>query len=201
MDRLLSQRIKYVCYMFCLFRAKQRDFRCKKIMKAPQSIFIGDVREARVRPGRLLWNWLLLILGVLAAEWLFPGISVQGEGSLGQNGWGTLVLAALLLSILNLALKPLLVFFTLPFVVFTFGLGLWIINAVLLWLTGQLVPGFVIDGFSTALWASLVISVVSLIVNLLFRPKRQYTGESILIGIDKNTFVNRSQDSHYDQNS
>ncbi len=168
-------------------------------MKAPQSIFMGDVRSARRRPMRLLWNWLLLALGVLLSQHFFSGISVQGAGHLGENGWGTLVLTVLMISLLNLFLKPLLVLFTLPFVVLTWGLGLWVINAAVLYVASWVVPGFEIDTFFTALWAALVISAVSLVINLLFGPRRQASKPMVMIGIDRNTFMSRTRNSRYDQ--
>jgi len=79
----------------------------------------------------------------------------------------TLVSVVLILSLLNLVVKPLLVFFTLPFVVFTLGVGLWLINAGLLVLTSYIVPGFMVESFWAALWGSLVISSLSLLMHVL----------------------------------
>jgi len=78
----------------------------------------------------------------------------------------TLILVVFLLSLFNLILKPLLVLFTLPFIIFTLGFGLWIINALLLLLVSELVPGFYVDSFLSALWGSLVVSMTSLITNI-----------------------------------
>jgi putative membrane protein len=78
----------------------------------------------------------------------------------------TLILVVFLLSLFNLILKPVLVLFTLPFIIFTLGFGLWIINALLLLLVSELVPGFYVDSFLSALWGSLVISMTSLITNI-----------------------------------
>lgn len=78
----------------------------------------------------------------------------------------TLILVVFLLSLFNLILKPLLVLFTLPFIIFTLGFGLWIINALLLLLVSELVPGFYVNSFLSALWGSLVVSMTSLITNI-----------------------------------
>lgn len=78
----------------------------------------------------------------------------------------TLIIVVFLLSLFNLILKPLLVLFTLPFIIFTLGFGLWIINALLLLLVSELVPGFYVDSFLSALWGSLVVSMTSLITNI-----------------------------------
>lgn len=166
-------------------------------MNAPQSILEDRAQAARFRPVRLLWNWLLIGVGVFFASALVPGISFQAEGSLGQNGWLTLVLVVLWLSVLNLLIKPILVLFTLPFVILTFGLGIWVINAALLLLTHKIVPGFAVDGFGAALMGSLVISVVAMAANLLFRPQRSPKG-IVMVGIDKNAMVQRARRDHYD---
>ena len=78
----------------------------------------------------------------------------------------TLILVVFLLSLFNLILKPLLVLFTLPFIIFTLGFGLWIINALLLLFVSELVPGFYVNSFLSALWGSLVVSMTSLITNI-----------------------------------
>lgn len=112
---------------------------------------------------KLIQSWLLIALGVLIAASTSAGIR--------YDGLSTLIIVVLLLSMLNVFLKPLLVFFTLPFVIFSMGLGLWLINALLLLLVGQLVPGFEVASYLSAMWGSLVISLVSLITNLLLYGK------------------------------
>ena len=106
---------------------------------------------------------VILFLGTLGATWLVGPIQAESAG--------TLILVALLLALLNLILKPILVLFTLPFVLFTFGLGLILINAVLLFLAGQLVPGFSVPTFGSALLGALVVSLVNLALNLLLAPR------------------------------
>ncbi len=78
----------------------------------------------------------------------------------------TLILVVLLLSLFNLILKPVLILFALPFIIFTMGFGLWIINALLLLLVSELVSGFYVNSFPTALWGSFVVSMTSLISNI-----------------------------------
>ncbi len=110
-----------------------------------------------------LRNTAILFLGVLAAAFAVGPIEAESTG--------TLVLVALVLALLNMVVKPLLVFFTLPFMIFTFGLGILLINALLLYLAGQLVPGFVVPTFGAAFLGSLIIGLVSLVVNLLLPPR------------------------------
>jgi putative membrane protein len=110
-----------------------------------------------------LRDTIILFFGVLAATGLLTGI--EAESTL------TLILVALVLAALNVILKPLLVFFTLPFVIFTFGLGILLINALLLLLAGQLVPGFTVPTFGTAFLGSLIISFIAMAVNLFLTPR------------------------------
>ena len=90
----------------------------------------------------------------------------------------TLIIVVLLLSLLNLILKPLLVLFTLPFIIFTLGFGLWIINALLFLLVSELVPGFHVESFLSALWGSFVVSMTSLMTHLFLSANVQFKRSS-----------------------
>jgi putative membrane protein len=79
-----------------------------------------------------------------------------------------LLAAALLLGILNSVLKPVLMFVALPLLVFTLGLFMFVINALLLYFVGFLLkPYFSVDTFWSAFWGALIISVVSVVLNSL----------------------------------
>lgn len=110
---------------------------------------------------QLLVRWLVLALGVMLATKIVPGIACP-DGT-------TLVAVVLLLSFFNLILKPLLVLFTLPFIVLTMGLGVVVINALLFLLVGELVDGFHVNGFWSALGGSVVVSVTNLLVSAFVR--------------------------------
>ncbi len=95
----------------------------------------------------------------------------------------SLVLGVLFISLLNVFIKPALVFFGLPFIVMSLGLGLLLINALIFALAGSLVPGFHIADFWSAFWGAVVVSLMTLFVNaFLIRPKvnvrvtRMHTG-------------------------
>jgi len=96
-------------------------------------------------------------LGVLIASTVIPGIRYE-EGS-------DLLIVVLLLSFLNAFLRPLLVLFTLPFVVLTLGFGILFINALLFMLVAHLVDGFHVTGFLSAFFGALVVSLVSLFLS------------------------------------
>jgi len=101
----------------------------------------------------LLLRWLVLSVAIMAAAYLFPGIQV--------SGFGSALVAALILGILNAFFRPILIVLTLPINVLTLGLFTFVINAFLLMMTSGVTGGLVVDGFGSALLGSLIISVVS----------------------------------------
>ncbi len=109
---------------------------------------------------RFLEGWLINTLAVLVAALLVRGIHYEKPLDL--------VLASLLLGVLNAVLRPVLLLLALPLVVFTLGLFTLIINALLLFWVGNLLrPHFSVESFWDAFWGALIISVVSLVLNLL----------------------------------
>lgn len=100
----------------------------------------------------LLVRWLLMAVSLAVAAWIVPGIHVSGALAL--------VAAALVVGLLNALVKPVLVLLTLPLTILTLGLFLLVLNALLFWLAAALVPGFVVDGFLSALLGALVMAVV-----------------------------------------
>ncbi len=111
----------------------------------------------------LILRWLVLALGVALAARLVPGIHyTDGE---------TLFLVVVLLSFFNAVLRPLLVLFTLPFILLSLGLGLVVINAWLFLLVGKLVTGFTVDGFWSALGGAAIVGVTNFVLNrMIGRP-------------------------------
>jgi putative membrane protein len=110
---------------------------------------------------QLLVRWLVLALGVTLATRLIPGIHCD-DGT-------TLLVVVLLLSFLNAILKPLLVLFTLPFILLTMGLGMVVINALLFLFVGELVKGFHVDGFWVAVGGAVIVSLTNYLASALFK--------------------------------
>lgn len=82
------------------------------------------------------------------------------------EGFGTALLAALILAVLNVVVKPILIILTLPFTILTLGLFLFVINALTLMIAqGVMGDSFVIDGFGTALLAAVILSIINLLLN------------------------------------
>lgn len=112
----------------------------------------------------LLVRWFVLALGVVLSTKIVPGIDYD-TGT-------TLAVVVLLLSLFNAILKPLLLLFTLPFIVLSLGIGIWIINAILFYFVGHLVEGFYVAGFGSALLGALIVSITNLLMNRLVLPPR-----------------------------
>ena len=119
-------------------------------------------------------SWVLLALGVLLAANTADGIHYDNAESL--------IFAVILLSVCNVFLKPVLMLFSLPFIILTLGLGIWLINALLFLLVGGLVGGFHVESFAYALWGALVVSVTGGIANLLFGKKERRGGVHVRAG-------------------
>jgi putative membrane protein len=103
-------------------------------------------------------RWVITTLGVVVAAHVVPGIHYDDAVSV--------VVASLLLGLLN-ALRPLLFALTLPILLLSLGLFWFVMNGLLLWLVGYLVKGFHVDGFWPAFFGGLVISIVSMIFQLM----------------------------------
>ena len=97
-----------------------------------------------------------------AALWvatrIVPGVSYQGDGLL-------LIVVALVFGVLNVSVKPILFVLTLPFWLVTLGLFTFVLNAIMLWLTGRLSSalglGFHVNSFAAAFFGALVVTLVS----------------------------------------
>jgi putative membrane protein len=105
---------------------------------------------------------LIVAAAVVLASYVLPGVSVKR--------FTTALLVALVLSLLNFFVKPILVIFTLPITVITLGLFLFIINAVVILLAGKLVTGFRVDSIGWALLFSVLLSFFTYILEIIIEP-------------------------------
>jgi putative membrane protein len=110
---------------------------------------------------RFLGTWAINTLAVwVAVEVLHGHITVQNRSDL--------LIAALVLGLLNAFVRPILMFLALPLLIFTLGLFTLVINAVMLYFVGALMrPHFQVDSFGFAFLGALIISVVSILLNIL----------------------------------
>jgi putative membrane protein len=105
---------------------------------------------------------LVTAAAVVLASRLLPGIAVKE--------FTTALVVALVLSVLNFFVKPILVLLTLPITVITLGLFLFVINAVIIVLAGKLVNGFRVDSIGWALLFSLLLSFFTYILEVIIEP-------------------------------
>ncbi|MBX7109792.1 MAG: phage holin family protein [Chitinophagales bacterium] len=103
----------------------------------------------------LLVKILISGLAVLITSYLLPGVAVEGMTSA--------VIVAAVLALLNAVIKPIMIILTFPVTILTLGLFLLVINACVILLASELVPGFSVDGFWWALLFSIILSMVNAI--------------------------------------
>lgn len=108
----------------------------------------------------IIIKWLVMVLAIMISSYLIPGVAVAGF-------WTALWLA-LFLGIINFLVKPILILITLPINILTLGLFTFVINAILILLAASVIKGFAVNGFWTAMFFSIVLSIVSYILNSLF---------------------------------
>ena len=116
---------------------------------------------------KFLQSWLINTLAVLVAVYIVPGIRFKDDSL-----WTPFV-TSLVLGILNAFIRPILMFLTLPLLIFTLGLFTLVINALLLFFVSLLLGRyFVVDNFGAAFLGALVISIVSLVLNFITGTNR-----------------------------
>ncbi|QKY69915.1 phage holin family protein [Lentibacillus sp. CBA3610] len=112
----------------------------------------------------MLIRWLISVflnaVALIVVAELFNGFQLEG--------FGTALLASVILGLLNVIIKPILVVLTLPITLLTLGLFLFVINAITLMITQAIMDhSFVIEGFGTAIIAAVIISILNLLLNRL----------------------------------
>lgn len=121
---------------------------------------------------KLLLRWLINALALFAAAVVVKGIGVE-EGR--WAGWVVFAVVAVIFGLVNTLIRPLLKMMTCPLILLTLGLFTLVINALMLWLTGEISQflglGFYIDSFWSALLGGLVVSIVSVVLNLIVRDE------------------------------
>lgn len=106
---------------------------------------------------KLIVRWLLLAGALLLVASLYEGVRV--------SSYGSALVAALVLGLLNTLVRPVLVLLTLPVTVITLGLFLFVINATTFWLAAEVLEGLAVRSFGAALVGSLLYSVCGLVID------------------------------------
>jgi putative membrane protein len=108
----------------------------------------------------LLIRIIIIAVAAYLAAMLLPGVTISDAK--------TAVLVALVLALLNAFVKPILVALTLPITILTLGLFLLVINIIIIYLAAYIVPGFSVDGVLSALLFSLIVAVITYILDAIF---------------------------------
>ncbi|HEV8192591.1 MAG TPA: phage holin family protein [Ktedonobacterales bacterium] len=109
-------------------------------------------------------RWVLNALALMLIAFILPGMHVTFVAAL---------VAAIVIGAINAVLRPIIVLITLPVTLLTLGLFLLVINALLFWLASAIVPDFHVDGFLTALIASILYSILTGIITVTTRHRKE----------------------------
>lgn len=107
----------------------------------------------------MLKQLLINAVAFLVVGYLLPGVRI--------SSLETLLVVAVVYGVVNMLLKPLLILLTLPINILTLGLFTFVINAVILLIVAKIVPGFVVDGWWTAIVAAVLMAVVNMFLGRL----------------------------------
>ncbi|MGQ0829518.1 MAG: phage holin family protein [Bacteroidota bacterium] len=117
---------------------------------------------------KFILQLIISTLAVLISSYLLPGVKIE------NNSFLIALTVAAVLAFLNTVVKPIMILLTIPVTIFTFGLFLLVINAFMILLTAKIVDGFRVEGFWWALLFSLILSIIT---SVLEGIKRKDKGE------------------------
>ncbi len=107
----------------------------------------------------LIIRWIVAIIAVFVAAKLVPGIHFDNLTAL--------AIFAAVLGLVNAVIRPVLKLLALPLIIITFGLVSLVINALMFLLAAYIVPGFAVDGFISALFGSIIVSIVGALLSMI----------------------------------
>jgi len=110
-------------------------------------------------------------LAVLITTWFLPGVSISGESD--SEKFLTALMVAVALAFLNAVLKPILAFLTLPITILTLGLFYLVLNTIIIILADKLVADFHVKGFFTALLFSIILTLVTSILEAILGTNKK----------------------------
>ena len=111
----------------------------------------------------LVAAWIVNALALLALPYVVSSIQVAG--------FGTALLVAVVLGLINTLLRPLLILLTLPVTLLTLGLFLLVINGLLFWAVGSFLDGFSVGGFWSGVFGAILYSLISWLLSAIFLRK------------------------------
>lgn len=113
---------------------------------------------------KLLIGWLLSALALLAVAYLVPGIHV--------SSFVSALIAAAVIGLANILIKPILLILTLPVTIITLGLFIFVINGLLFWLAGYFLQGFDVKTVTAGIIGAIVYSIISWILSAIVVDKK-----------------------------
>ncbi|MES2502425.1 MAG: phage holin family protein [Pseudomonadota bacterium] len=113
---------------------------------------------------KLLIGWLLSALALLAVAYLVPGIHV--------SSFMSALIAAAVIGLANILIKPILLILTLPVTIITLGLFIFVINGLLFWLAGYFLQGFDVKTITAGIIGAIVYSIISWILSAIVTDKK-----------------------------
>ena len=116
-----------------------------------------SLESAKLASMKLILHWLLNAAALLCVAYLYQGVTV--------GSFGAALLAAFVIGLFNMVLRPVLVLLTLPVTLVTLGLFLFVINALMFWSAAGVLDGFKVQGFGAALVGSLIYSVFGVVID------------------------------------
>ena len=114
---------------------------------------------------RLLIGWLLNALALLAVAYFVPGIHV--------SSFMSALIAAAVIGLANILIKPILLILTLPVTIITLGLFIFVINGLLFWLAGYFLQGFDVKTVIAGIIGAIVYSIISWILSAIVIDKKK----------------------------
>ena len=112
----------------------------------------------------LIIRWILFTLAIIFVGWIVPGIELENFQSA--------MLITVIIALINIFIRPLIVFITLPINILTLGLFTLVTNALLFMLAGYIAPGVEVDGFLPAFLGSVVLAFLGLVINMITIPDK-----------------------------
>ena len=106
-------------------------------------------------------RWAFNVAALFVAAWILPGISYG-------NDWWSLLIAAIVFTLVNAFVKPILAILSIPFIIVTLGIFYFLINVLMLYVTDWLVSDFQIDTFWWAVLGAIIVSIVNGILHMIF---------------------------------
>ncbi len=113
---------------------------------------------------KLLIGWLLSALALLAVAYLVPGIHV--------SSFMSALIAAAVIGLANILIKPILLILTLPVTIITLGLFIFVINGLLFWLAGYVLQGFDVKTITAGIIGAIVYSIISWVLSAIVTDKK-----------------------------